>query len=96
MVIGVLQIEIHVDGSTSLKDKRRVVKSLKDKLHREHQVSVAETALQDDLVRGVLSIVLAAADTRYAQSVLDKILDHLRRSPGFVLADHRTELITGN
>ena len=96
MLIGVLQIEIHVDGATSLKDKRRVVKSLKDKLHREHQVSVAETALHEDHVRGVLTIVLAAADTRYAQGVLDKILDHLRRTPGFVLADHRTELIQGH
>lgn len=96
MVIGVLQIEIHVDGSTSLKDKRRVLKSLKDKLHREHQVSVAETAMHEDHTRGVLAVVLAASDTRYAQSVLDKVLDHLRRTPGFVLADHRTELITGN
>ena len=45
MVVGILQIEVSIDGSTSLKDKRRVVSSLKDRLHREHQVSVAEVDL---------------------------------------------------
>ncbi len=96
MIIGVLQIEIRVDGSTSLKDKRRVVKSLKDKLHRRHMVSVAETALHEDLGRGVLGIVLASADARYAQGVLDQVLDFLRATPGFVLTDHRTEIMHGN
>ncbi len=96
MVIGVMQVEIHVEGSTSLKDKRRVIKSLKDKLHRHHQVSVAEVAMHEHLTRGVLGVVLASADTRYAQSVLDRVLDQLRRTPGFVLADHRTELLAGH
>ena len=42
MVVGILQFELLVPGATSLKDKRRVVKSVKDRLHREHLVSVAE------------------------------------------------------
>ncbi|MEM8783143.1 MAG: DUF503 domain-containing protein [Planctomycetota bacterium] len=96
MIIGVLQAEIQVPEATSLKDKRRVLKSLKDRLHRRHQVSAAETALHDQLTRGVLGVVLASADPGKAQSTLDRIADQLRRDPGFVLADLRTELITGS
>ncbi|MEM8495685.1 MAG: DUF503 domain-containing protein [Planctomycetota bacterium] len=96
MIIGVLQAEIQVPDATSLKDKRRVLKSLKDRLHRHHQVSAAETALQDQLTRGVLGVVLAASEAGHAQSTLDRIADALRADPSFVLADVRTELITGS
>ena len=95
MVIGVLQFRIAVDGSTSLKDKRRVVKSLKDRLHREHQVSVAEVDRLDDHRLGVLGLTLASNDVAHAQSVLDRILDKLQSSPGFVLEDHRKEILSG-
>ena len=96
MIIAVLQVEIAVDGSTSLKDKRRVVRSLKDRLHREHQVSVAEVAKQDDIRRGVLGVVMAGTDAAYAQGALDRIVDQLRATPGFVLTNHRTEILHGN
>ena len=47
MVVGVLQVKLTIDWASSLKDKRRVVSSLKDRLHREHQVSVAEVGSLD-------------------------------------------------
>jgi hypothetical protein len=96
MVIGVLQLDLSIDHSGSLKDKRRVLKSLKDRLHREHQVSVAEVARHDEQQRGVLVVVLASADVPYAQGVLDRILEQLRRENGFVLQDHKMELLPGN
>lgn len=96
MIIGVLQFEIGVDGSTSLKDKRRVVKSLKDRLHREHQVSVAEVDRLDDHRRGVLGLTLTSNDLPHTQSVLDRILDKLQQTPGFELLDHRKEILTGH
>ena len=95
MVIGVLQIEIVIDGSESLKDKRRVVRSLKDRLHRWHQVSVAEVGKQESLTRGVLGIVLAGSDVPYAQSVLDKIVDKLKQGRGYYLDDYEVEILTG-
>lgn len=96
MIVGVLQVELVIDGSRSLKDKRRVVSSLKDRLHREHQVSVAEVGAQDNHRTAVLGIVMAASDARYCQSAMDKMVDKIRLGRGYVLADHRTELIAGH
>ncbi len=95
MVVGILQVELAIDGATSLKDKRRVVSSLKDRLHREHQVSVAEVERQDVMGLVVLGIVLAASDVPRAQSVIDRLLDRLRAGRGFYLSDHRVEILTG-
>jgi len=95
MVVGILQVELSVDGAASLKDKRRVVRSVKDRLHREHQVSVAEVDLQDRISTAVLGIVMAASDVKHCQSSLDRILDKLRHGRGFALTDHRVEILSG-
>ena len=95
MIIGILQIELTIDGSTSLKDKRRVVSSLKDRLHREHQVSVAEVDQQDDVRTAVLGITMASTSVPHCQRVLDKMVDKLRTGRGYVLADHDVQILTG-
>lgn len=70
MVVGVVVWELHVPGCASLKDKRAVIKSLKDRLHARFNVSAAETAHQDLLQRAELSVAVVATDRRQAQSVL--------------------------
>ena len=95
MILGILQVELMIDGSQSLKDKRRVVSSLKDRLHREHQVSVAEVDKQDDPGRAVLGIALAASSVPSCQSVLDHVLKKLREARDCVLTDHQQEIISG-
>jgi len=78
MVVGVLQFELHIHGAESLKDKRRVVRSLKDRLHREHQVSVSEVASQDNPAVARLALALAAPDATRAAAVLDQVSTKLR------------------
>jgi uncharacterized protein YlxP (DUF503 family) len=95
MILGILQVEVMIDGSQSLKDKRRVVTSLKDRLHREHQVSVAEVDMQDDPGRAVLGIALAASSVPHCQSTLDHVLTKVRESRDCVLTDHQQEILTG-
>ena len=95
MIVGILQFEIAVHGSGSLKDKRRVVKSLKDRLHREHQVSVAEVGKQDQHVHAVLGLALVSTDVPHIQSVLDRLIDKLQHHRDFELVDHRKEILTG-
>lgn len=84
MHIGVLQIELLIRASESLKDKRRVVKSLKDRLHREHQVSVAEVGTQDHMRVATLGIALASEEATRCATVIDslvhKISDRASRS----------------
>ncbi len=78
LIIGVLQFELVIHDSRSLKDKRSVVRSVKDRLHREHQVSVAEVAAQDVLNVAVLALALVGTDGRYVGQTLDRITEKLR------------------
>ncbi len=95
MVVGILQIELTIDWAQSLKDKRRVVASLKDRLHREHQVSVAEVQEQDNIRIARLGIAMAASSVPHCQSTLDRILDKVQHHRDCVLSDHAMEILTG-
>ena len=95
MILGILQVELAIDSDGTLKGKRRVVTSLKDRLHREHHVSVAETDRQDDPRAAVLGIALASSSVPVCQSVLDRVLQQVRDNRGSVLTDHSMEILTG-
>jgi uncharacterized protein YlxP (DUF503 family) len=95
MVVGILQVELSIAGVESLKDKRRVVSSIKDKLHHDHQVSVAEVDALNDRETAILGITMASNSVDHCQSVLDNILNKLRRHRECVLADHSKQILTG-
>ena len=95
MIVGVLQVELTIDGARSLKDKRRVVSSVKDKLHREHQVSVAEVGALDNHRVAVLGITMASNSVPHCQSMLDRIVDKLKTKRDCYLSDHNTQILTG-
>lgn len=95
MVIGVLQVELVIGDAMSLKDKRRVVNSVKDKLHHDHMVAVAEVDRQEAHRVAVLGIAAVSNSAPHAQSMLDRILETLRVQRRFVLHDHQTEILSG-
>ena len=95
MVVGVLQVELFIPEARSLKDKRRVVSSLKERLHRSSHVAVAEVDRHDRHQVAVLGVVAVANESARAQSVLDRIVNRLREDTRFVLSDHVSELIQG-
>ena len=70
MVVGVITWELHIDGCRSLKEKRRVIKSIKDRLHNRFNVSVAETAHHDVWQRAEVSCCVVSRDRKHAESVL--------------------------
>ena len=73
--IGVLTLEIVLQNSHSLKDKRQVVKSLKDRLRGKFNVAVAEIDCQDLWQRAVVSAVTVASDRGHAEKVLQSVED---------------------
>jgi uncharacterized protein len=75
MVVASQSWELSLPGCRSLKEKRSVVRSLRDRLRAKFNVSVAETGFQDVHDRAELSLALVASDGRLAESVLDKT-DH--------------------
>ena len=71
--IGVMTLEIRVENSHSLKDKRHVVKSLKDRLRAKFNVSVAEIDYQDLWQRALIAVVIVSADHAHAELVLQTV-----------------------
>lgn len=75
MVVASQTWELALPGCRTLKEKRSVVRSLKDRLHGRFRLSVAETGLQDVHSRAEISVALVANGRRLADSVLDKADD---------------------
>jgi uncharacterized protein YlxP (DUF503 family) len=93
MTVGVLQIELAIPDSFSLKDKRRVVKSLKDRIAHAHNVSVAEVGALDEHRRSVLGFAMVGNDTRYVESALSKLVDLVRAVPQVSLVDYQIDFL---
>jgi uncharacterized protein YlxP (DUF503 family) len=70
VVVAVRSWELHLAGCQSLKDKRRVIKSLKDRLHHRFNVSAAEVDHQDSWQRAALACSVVTTDRRHAEEVL--------------------------
>jgi uncharacterized protein YlxP (DUF503 family) len=73
MVIGVSIWELSLPECRSLKEKRRVVKSLKERLQARFRVSVAETGYQDVWTRAEITAAVVASDGAHADSILDSL-----------------------
>jgi uncharacterized protein YlxP (DUF503 family) len=93
MTIGVLQLEIEIPDAMSLKDKRRVVKSLKDRIAHHHNVSIAEVGALDEHRRSILGVAMVSNDLRYVQSALDKLVDFVRSVPQAGLIDYQIDML---
>lgn len=84
MIVGLLSIELYLPEAHSLKDKRMVVRAVKDRL-RHHNVAVAEVAHQDLWQRAGLAVVTVSGEQEPADRTLASALDELERThPGLV------------
>ena len=95
MVVGVLRAELAILDAVTLKDKRRVIKSVKDRIMNRHKVSVAEVDRLDQRQGAVLAVAMVANDSRFVQSCLDKIVDEVRMVRSATLVDYRVNVLTG-
>ena len=93
MTIGVLQLELSIGDAMSLKDKRRVVKSLKDRIAHGHNVSIAEVGALDQHRRSILGIAMVANDRAYVEGALSKLVDFVRSVGNVDLVDYQIELL---
>ena len=93
MVIGVVKARISIPESQSLKDKRSVIKSLKDRALNKMNVSVAEVGEQDEWRFSELAFVTVAAESSVVQSRISEISSFLRSNPRYVLLGIETEML---
>ncbi|RME27427.1 MAG: DUF503 domain-containing protein [Deltaproteobacteria bacterium] len=75
--VGVARIVLSVPGSRSLKDKRRAVHQVRDRLRSRRNVSVAEVGHLEDRSRAVMVIAMVGNDARFVQGALDSIVHEI-------------------
>ncbi len=93
MRIGTLRVSFMVLDAQNLKEKRRVLRSLKDRLMNTFNVSVAEIGSNDSWQMGEIGIATVANDGRFVNSVLEKIEDFLESENLIRVVDVDLEII---
>jgi hypothetical protein len=73
MVIGYLELDLHFPQARSLKDKRREVAGIKDRIRQRHNVAVAELDFQDKWQRTRVGLVTISNDKRIVENALNRI-----------------------
>ena len=88
MVLGVLTLHIHLPESSSLKKKRMILRSIKDRIRGKFNVSFSEVDYQDKWQRSTLGAVIVTNDVKYANSVLSKIVDQMNSEKSIIMLDY--------
>jgi uncharacterized protein YlxP (DUF503 family) len=77
----------------SLKDKRRVIRSIKDRIAHGRNVSIAEVGALDEHRRSILGVSMVSNDGRYVEGALSKLVDFVRSVPQVDLIDYQIDLL---
>ena len=93
MPVGLLRLEIHMPEAHSLKDKRQVLRSLKDRLRGRYNVAVAELEHQDLWQRATIGVVTLADQPGFVEHALEEVLRDSENLLGRVLVDHQIEFL---
>lgn len=93
MVVGILKITLIIPGNSSLKGKRKVIKSLLDKLRSKFNLAAAEVEHNDLWQKAGLGLTLVGNDRRFINSSMDKVLDFIYRTADAEIIDSDSEII---
>jgi hypothetical protein len=93
MTVASSLIQLGIPGSHSLKDKRQVLKGLKDRIRRRFNVSVAEVDSLDIWDHAVLGVAAVSNDRRHANEVIDKVINYISSCHEVIIQDYSIEII---
>lgn len=85
--VGLLELTLEIPQAMTLKDKRRSVKSFKDRIRHGHNVSIAEVDAQDRVRLAVLAVAMVGNDQQYMEGALQQIIN--------AAASHRDMILLG-
>ncbi|MFZ2148098.1 MAG: DUF503 domain-containing protein [Sedimentisphaerales bacterium] len=91
MIVGVLTAHLSMQGITSLKGKRSIVKSVIGRLKSRFNISIAEVDRQDSKASAVIGISIVSNDTRFIEQQFDAIINFMRNDGRFYLGQIERE-----
>jgi uncharacterized protein YlxP (DUF503 family) len=93
MVVGLCTVELFISESRSLKDKRQVLHSLKDRLHGKFNLSVAEVDGQDLWQKAVLGMACVSNEGGHVNQVIEQALNVIKGMPAVEVVRTKLELL---
>ena len=93
MTVGILRFSLLIRGSRSLKEKRRHIKGLKDRIIARFRVSCAEVGRLDSPQHAELAVAAVSNDGRHVAEMFSKIVNTARLCRGIEIVDYETELL---
>ncbi len=95
MHIGILTLELRLDGCRSLKEKRHVVRGLVDRLRHTFGASVAEVAHQNSHTRAQIGAALVSGDRKLAARMVEQMIDFAESNCSAEIVRIESEVLTG-
>jgi len=87
MFVGIVQIQLHIPAARSLKDKRSVVQSIKERIRQRVHASVAEVDHQDLWQRCALGVAVVSGESHQVDELLQAVRDIVYGAPGAEVLD---------
>jgi uncharacterized protein len=93
VIVGLCTVELYIPDGHSLKDKRRILQSLKTRVRDKFNVSVAEVGEQELWQKAILGLACVANETAHVNQVLDQVVNLIRAVPTVQLVRSHIELL---
>ncbi len=93
MIVGTCWVKLFLHENNSLKGKRKVVKSIKDRISRKFNVSIAEIDSHDNWKKIVLGIATVNNDQKFVNKVLDDVINSIDSMHLAELLDYKIEIL---
>jgi uncharacterized protein YlxP (DUF503 family) len=95
MTVGISSFELHLPSSRSLKDKRRIVRSLVDRIHQRYRVSIAETDFHDLHQRAEVSMAVVTNGEAEMEKLMDGVRNMVEDVPELYLTRWDPQILEG-
>jgi len=93
VTVVVSAIELHLPAPSSLKDKRRILKSVIERLQHHYNVSIAEIGDHELWQRAAIGVACVGRDRQPTLRVMDQVIGFIRRNPEVELIRHETQVV---
>ncbi len=93
MNVGILQVALLVRAAHSLKEKRRVIKSLKERLRQAFNISVSEVGSQDVWQSADLGVAMVGTDAKFVNQVLSQVMNRIEAERDVEIVDSQMEIL---
>lgn len=93
MIVGICVIELYIPHIHSLKEKRKVLLGIKNRIKNRFNIAIAEIGEQDKWQKAVFGVATIANDQRFVNQVLDKVIRFISSYPEIEVVHHRIEFV---